>query len=81
MVGHCLGACGAVEAVATVLSLYEQLAPPTIHLKDPDPDCDLDYVPNTARAMDINVAMSNSFAFGGNNTSLIFRKADVKASN
>jgi len=72
MVGHCLGASGAIEAVATVLALCRQVAPPTIHLDTPDPDCDLDYVPNNARKRKIEVAMSNSFAFGGNNTSLIF---------
>ena len=72
MVGHCLGASGAIEAVATVLALYRQVAPPTIHLDSPDPDCDLDYCPNDARERRIRVAMSNSFAFGGNNTSIVF---------
>lgn len=75
MVGHCLGAAGAIEAVATVLTLYHQTVPPTIHLDSPDPDCDLDYVPNQARTRTIRVALSNSFAFGGNNTSLVFRRA------
>jgi 3-oxoacyl-[acyl-carrier-protein] synthase II len=72
MVGHCLGAAGGIEAVATVLALCRQVAPPTIHLDVPDPDCDLDYVPNQSRARDIQIAVSNSFAFGGNNTSLVF---------
>jgi 3-oxoacyl-[acyl-carrier-protein] synthase II len=71
MVGHCLGAAGAVEAVATILALQRQMAPPTIHLKDPDPAYDLDYVPRDARSQKIRTAMSNSFAFGGNNTSLV----------
>uniref|UniRef100_A0A8J6TKX9 Beta-ketoacyl-[acyl-carrier-protein] synthase family protein n=1 Tax=Candidatus Desulfatibia profunda TaxID=2841695 RepID=A0A8J6TKX9_9BACT len=72
MVGHCLGAAGAIEAVATILALKRQMAPPTIHLDEPDPDCDLDYVPNTSRKQEIRFALSNSFAFGGNNTSVVF---------
>jgi 3-oxoacyl-[acyl-carrier-protein] synthase II len=71
MVGHCLGAAGAIEAVATVLALQRQVAPPTIHLEDPDPACDLDYVPRAARPQKIRCALSNSFAFGGNNTALV----------
>jgi 3-oxoacyl-[acyl-carrier-protein] synthase II len=78
MVGHCLGAAGAIEAVATVLALYGQVVPPTIHLDVPDPDCDLDYVPNESRPQEIRIALSNSFAFGGNNTSLVLGKAQVK---
>ena len=74
MTGHLLGAAGGVEAIFTVLALYHQLSPPTINLNDPDPQCDLDYVPNTARAMKINVALSNSFGFGGTNGTLVFRK-------
>ncbi len=77
MVGHCLGAAGAIEAVATVLALNAQVLPPTIHLADPDPDCDLDYVPNRSRSREIRVALSNSFAFGGNNTSLVFGRAET----
>jgi 3-oxoacyl-[acyl-carrier-protein] synthase II len=77
MVGHCLGSAGAIEAAATVLALYAQILPPTIHLDEPDPDCDLDYVPNHSRAQEIRFALSNSFAFGGNNTSLVFGRADV----
>ena len=75
MVGHCLGAAGAIEAAATVLSLHEQFVPPTIHLETPDPDCDLDYVPNQSRKQPISVALCNSFAFGGNNTTLVLGKA------
>jgi 3-oxoacyl-[acyl-carrier-protein] synthase II len=76
MVGHCLGASGAVEAVVTVLAISEQMAPPTIHLDTADEKCDLDYTPNSARPRKINVALSNSFAFGGNNTCIVFAKAD-----
>jgi 3-oxoacyl-[acyl-carrier-protein] synthase II len=75
--GHCLGAAGAVEAVATILALYHGVLPPTLNYQEPDPDCDLDYVPNEARVADIQVALSNSFAFGGNNTTLVFRKMDT----
>ncbi|MBW2568314.1 MAG: beta-ketoacyl-[acyl-carrier-protein] synthase family protein [Deltaproteobacteria bacterium] len=75
MVGHCLGASGAIEGIATVLALHEQVVPPTIHLELPDPDCDLDYVPNYSRKQEINIAMSNSFAFGGNNTSVVFGRS------
>ncbi len=77
MVGHCLGAAGAIEAIATILALCEQVAPPTIHLKDPDPDCDLDYVANEAKRHDIRIALSSSFAFGGNNASLVFRNTQT----
>ena len=75
MVGHCLGAAGGIEALATILALYRQIAPPTIHLVEPDPECDLDYVPNHARPQEIRFALNNSFAFGGNNTSIVFGKA------
>lgn len=74
MTGHLLGAAGGVEAVYSVLSLYHQIAPPTINIFDQDPQCDLDYVPNAARNMKIDVALSNSFGFGGTNGTLIFRK-------
>jgi 3-oxoacyl-[acyl-carrier-protein] synthase II len=74
MVGHCLGAAGAVEAVATVLSINENRIPPTMNYQTPDPECDLDYVPNQSRTMAVEVALSNSFAFGGNNTVLVFGK-------
>lgn len=74
MTGHLLGAAGGVEAVFSVLAIRDQVAPPTINLVDQDPRCDLDYVPNTARAMRLDVALSNSFGFGGTNGTLVFRK-------
>ena len=73
MTGHAMGATAAFEAVFSVLALRDQVAPPTINLGEPDPECDLDYVPNTARELPMQVAMSNSFGFGGHNVSLIFR--------
>lgn len=74
MTGHMLGGTGAAEAVFSVLSIQNNVAPPTINYEEQDPDCDLDYVPNTAREMDISVAISNSFGFGGHNASLVFGK-------
>lgn len=74
MTGHLLGAAGVVEAIFSILAIRDQVAPPTINLRTPDPDCDLDFVPNTARRMKIDVALSNSFGFGGTNGSLIFRR-------
>jgi 3-oxoacyl-[acyl-carrier-protein] synthase II len=74
MIGHLLGAAGGVEAVFCVLAIRDQVAPPTINLENPDPECDLDYVPNEARRMPIGIALSNSFGFGGTNGSLIFRR-------
>ena len=71
--GHLLGAAGAVEAVFTIMGMKDQVAPPTINLFNQDPQCDLDYVPNTARQMKIKVALSNSFGFGGTNGTLVFR--------
>jgi 3-oxoacyl-[acyl-carrier-protein] synthase II len=76
MTGHLLGAAGGIEAVFSVLALRDQVAPPTINLENPDPECDLDYVPNTAREMKIGAVMSNSFGFGGTNATLILRKPD-----
>jgi 3-oxoacyl-[acyl-carrier-protein] synthase II len=74
MIGHCLGSAGAIEAIATLLSLDAGVIPPTINYATPDPECDLDYTPNTARGKEMCIAVSNSFAFGGNNVSLAFRK-------
>jgi 3-oxoacyl-[acyl-carrier-protein] synthase II len=74
MTGHLLGAAGGVEAVFSVLALRDQVSPPTINLRTPDPECDLDYVPNEARKMPIRIALSNSFGFGGTNGSLIFSR-------
>lgn len=75
MTGHLLGAAGGVEAIFSALAVHHQISPPTINIFDQDPACDLDYVPNTARKMKIDTAMSNSFGFGGTNGTLIFRKA------
>jgi 3-oxoacyl-[acyl-carrier-protein] synthase II len=76
MVGHSLGAAGAIESIACVMALKDGIAPPTINYEVPDPDCDLDYVPNESRKMPINYVMKNSFGFGGHNVTLIFKKAD-----
>ena len=75
MTGHLLGAAGGIEAIFSALAVYHQIAPPTINIFDQDEQCDLDYVPNIARPMKIDVAMSNSFGFGGTNGTLIFRRA------
>ncbi len=74
MTGHMLGAAGGVEAVFTILALRDQIAPPTINLDNPGPECDLDYVPNAAREMKIDIALSNSFGFGGTNGTIILKK-------
>jgi 3-oxoacyl-[acyl-carrier-protein] synthase II len=74
MTGHLLGGAGGIESIATVLSIYNDFATPTINLKTPDPDCDLDYVPNTGRKLDINYALKNTFGFGGQNATLAFKK-------
>ncbi|HEY1725000.1 MAG TPA: beta-ketoacyl-ACP synthase II [Steroidobacteraceae bacterium] len=74
MTGHLLGAAGVVEAIFSVLAIRDQVAPPTTNYQTPDPDCDLDYVPNAARKMRIDVAVSNSFGFGGTNGTLVFRR-------
>ena len=77
MTGHMLGAAGAAEAVISVLSLTEGIAPPTIGLTEPDPECDLDYTPLKAKKAEFDVAMSSSLAFGGHNACISFRKAGV----
>jgi 3-oxoacyl-[acyl-carrier-protein] synthase II len=74
MLGHLLGAAGGVEAIFTVLTMRDGVIPPTINYETPDPECDLDYVPNVARQAQVNVALSNSFGFGGVNATLVFRK-------
>jgi 3-oxoacyl-[acyl-carrier-protein] synthase II len=74
MIGHLLGAAGGVEAILSTLAVQEQVAPPTINHDNPDPECDLDYVPNNAREMNIDVALSNSFGFGGTNGTLVFKR-------
>ena len=74
MTGHLLGAAGVVEAIFSILAIRDNVAPPTINYQTPDPECDLDYVPNTARRMPIDVSLSNSFGFGGTNGSLIFKR-------
>lgn len=74
MTGHLLGGSGGIEAVATVMALANDQIPPTINLENPDPGCDLDYVPNTSRAQKVEVALSNSFGFGGHNVTLAFKK-------
>ena len=75
MIGHLLGAAGGVEAIFAILAIRDRVAPPTINLHEPDDECDLDYVPHTAREMEIDVAMSNSFGFGGTNGTLIFKRS------
>jgi 3-oxoacyl-[acyl-carrier-protein] synthase II len=77
--GHCLGAAGAVEAAASLLALHHGLIPATSHLREHDPECDLDYVPERPRRADIRVALSNSFAFGGNNTTLVLARWPLEA--
>jgi 3-oxoacyl-[acyl-carrier-protein] synthase II len=73
-IGHLLGASGGVEAIATLKAMEHNALPPTLNLDHPDPECDLDYVPHTARDAQVHTAMSNSFGFGGHNASIIFRK-------
>ncbi|CAJ1002175.1 MULTISPECIES: beta-ketoacyl-ACP synthase II [Brevibacillus] len=77
MTGHMLGATGGVEAIASALALRDQILPPTINLENPDPECDLDYVPNQARKADVKVAMSNSFGFGGHNATIVLKRFEA----
>ena len=74
--GHCLGAAGAVEAIFSILAIKRGVLPPTINYEEPDPECDLDYIPNEAREADVEVAVSNSFGFGGHNASIVFRRVE-----
>lgn len=74
MLGHLIGAAGSIEAVITIMAINNGVAPPTINLTNPDPDCDLDYVPHKARRVNIRTAMCNSFGFGGHNAVLVFRR-------
>jgi 3-oxoacyl-[acyl-carrier-protein] synthase II len=77
MLGHTMGAASAIEAAVCALAIFHGRVPPTINLEEPDPECDLDYVPNRAREIEVNVAMNNAYAFGGNNASLILRKIEA----
>ncbi|OLE50912.1 MAG: hypothetical protein AUG51_25755 [Acidobacteria bacterium 13_1_20CM_3_53_8] len=77
MLGHTMGAASAIEAAVCALSVFNDRIPPTINFEEPDPDCDLDYVPNYAREHRVNVAMNNAYAFGGNNASLVLKKCEV----
>jgi 3-oxoacyl-[acyl-carrier-protein] synthase II len=77
MTGHLLGAAGGVESIICVLSIVNNMALPTINLDNPDPECDLDYIPHKARKMKINYALSNSFGFGGTNACLLFKKFET----
>jgi 3-oxoacyl-(acyl-carrier-protein) synthase len=74
MTGHLMGAGGGIEAIASIRAIQAGILPPTINLENPDPECDLDYVPNEARVAEVEVAMSNSFGFGGHNATLVFRR-------
>jgi 3-oxoacyl-[acyl-carrier-protein] synthase II len=74
MTGHLLGAAGGIESVITVLAIAQGILPPTINYETPDTECDLDYVPNTARRGDVKYALTNSFGFGGTNATLLFKR-------
>ena len=81
MIGHLLAAAGAVEFVSTVMSVFTGMIPPTIHYKEPDADCPLDYVVNGAESLDLHAAMSNSFGFGGGNACLVIKKYGGSSGN
>jgi 3-oxoacyl-[acyl-carrier-protein] synthase II len=72
--GHCLGAAGAVEGMFSILAVNRSVLPPTINYEDPDPECDLDYIPNESREADVRTAVSNSFGFGGHNAAIVVRR-------
>ena len=76
MTGHLLGAAGGIELAACIKSINENIVAPTINLDDPDPECDLDYVPHTSRELNVDVALSNSFGFGGHKASIVLKKFD-----
>jgi 3-oxoacyl-(acyl-carrier-protein) synthase len=76
IVGHCMGAAGSVEALACVMAIRDQVVPPTINYRTPDPECDLDYVPNTARERDVDIAMTTSVGLGGHNSCVIFKRVE-----
>src|SRR5262249_16932776 len=76
MIGHTLGAAGAIEALICLLAMRDSKLPPTINYETPDPECDLDYIPNVSRDQAVNMSMSNSYGFGGHNVSLILKKAE-----
>jgi 3-oxoacyl-[acyl-carrier-protein] synthase II len=78
MTGHLLGGAGGLEAGISVLALRDQILPPTVNYENPDPACDLDYVPNAARKAELRYALSNSFGFGGTNASLLFKKWEAR---
>jgi len=77
MLGHLLGAAGAVEAIATLLCINHGVVHPTINYTTPDPECDLDYVPNEPRRLDVNIAISNGFGFGGQNSVIVLKKFEA----
>ncbi len=79
MIGHTMGAASAIEAAVCALAVREGRVPPTVNLEEPDPECDLDYVPGRARELRVDVAMNNAYAFGGNNSSLVLRRCEVTA--
>jgi 3-oxoacyl-[acyl-carrier-protein] synthase II len=78
MTGHLLGGAGALEGIVALKAIQTGVIPPTINYETPDPECDLDYVPNTAREVKVRIALSNSFGFGGHNASLIFRASSTE---